>query len=335
MSAPYTNLRGGVLVGLEPSYATAATLVDTTAADVVRVKRVPDVVTDYAHDGERDMEESGSVGMVRPVQKSGRFGTVEVEWQGAGAGVAWTATKLPNGHRIYRIAGLAQAFNTNLHDYTPSAEGTYASGTVRVYKRGRQFDLTGVYASSIKCEAQSGQVPVWTAALSGIMPSLPIQAAVPTFGAYTGTDLESLLRQPPKFEAGAVALFGATPIRVKEFSFEMTRDLSPRALDNSTGNHGGFTPSRRTVTMSFLIEDVALATLDPRSLEAGATLGAVSVRVGSAANDRFTISTAAANLAVVRSVADEDDGPTAMTRLNLQLYPSTPNANDEVRIRWD
>lgn len=335
MSAPYTNLRGGVLVGLESTYGTAVSLADTTAADVVRVKRVPDVTVDYAHDGERDMEEAGSVGMVRPVAKSGRFGTVEVEWQAAGAATTYTATKLPNGHRLWRIGGFAQTFSSSLHDYVPSAEGSFASGTVRVYKRGRQFDLAGAYASSIRCEATSGAVPTWTAALSGIMASVPTQAAVPTFGAYAGTDLESLLVQPPKFEAGAVAIFGQTPIRVKEFSFELARDLAPRALDNTSGNHGGFTPARRTVTMSLLIEDLALATLNPRNLEAGATLGAVSVTVGGTANNRFTISTAGSNLAVVRSVADEDDGPTAMTRLNLQLYPSTPNANDEVRIRFD
>ena len=335
MSAPYTNLRGGVLVGLESTYGTAVTLTDSTAADVVRVSALPDVTTEYAHDGERDMQEAGSVGMVRPVNKSGRFGTATIAWQTAGAGVAYTATKLPNGHRLFRIGGLAQTFSTNLHDYTPSAEGAYASGTVRVYKRGMQYDLAGAYGSSLTCTAESGRVPTWSLALSGIMAAVPTQAAVPTFGAYTGTDLESLLVPPPKFEAGAVALFGATPIRVKSFTFTMERGLSPRALDNTSGNHGGFTPDRRTVTMVVEIEQLALAALNPRTLEAGATLGAFTLSVGSTANNRFAISTAGSNLAVVRSVTDSDDGPTAMTQITLQFYPSTPNANDEVRVRFD
>jgi hypothetical protein len=335
MSAPYTNLRGGVLVGLEGTYASAAALADTTAVDVVRVKSLPDVVVDYAHDGERDMQEAGSVGMVRPVAKSGRFGTTTIEWQTAGAGTTYTAAKLPNGHRLFRIGGLTQTFGASLHDYTPSAEGSFASGTVRVYKRGMQYDLTGAYGSSLTCTADSGTVPIWSLALSGIMTSAPTQAAVPTFGAYTGTDLESLLVQSPKFEAGAVALFGATPIRVKSFNFAVERGVQARALDNSTGNHGGFTPDRRSVTMTLEIEQLILSTLNPRSLDAGATLGTFALTVGGTANNRFTISTAGSSLAVVRSVTDSDDGPTAMTQLTLQFYPSTPNANDEVRIRFD
>lgn len=335
MSAPYTTLRGGVLVGLESSYGTAASLVDTTAVDVVRVKSIPTVSVDYGDRGDREASALGTVGAVRPVPRSGRFGTLSVEWQGAGAGVTYTATKLPNGHRLKRICGLAQTFSTNLHDYAPSAEGAFASGTVRVYARGMQYNLTGVYGTSLSCSAESGKVPTWTAELSGIMAAAPTQAAVPTFGAYTGTDLESLLVQPPKFEAGAVAIFGATPIRVKEFTFTLDHPITPRALDNTTGAHGGWTRGTRTVTLEFLIEQMALATLDPRTLEAGATLGAVSVTVGGTANNRYTFSANGANQAVVQEVADEDDGPTAMTRIKVQCYPSTPNANDEVRIRFD
>lgn len=336
MSAPYTNLRYGCQIGIESSYLAAYTFGDTTAADAIVLRKNPTIEYLNEYDGSRDAMAPGTVGMFPRVAPSGQYAQVDLEFEFGGPGVTYTATKFPNGHRLFRGAGLTSTFNTNLHDYTPTPEGSLASLAIRIHSRGMQYDITGAYVTSLKCAMESGRVPVWTASVIGIMTSPPTQVALPTLGAYTGTDLESLrvaANTPPKFEAGSVSLLGATPIRVKTIDFEFARAASPRARDNSTGAHGGFTPDRRIITADVTIEQLALGTFNPRALDNAATLGTFTATVGSVANNRFLIDTNALNTAQIVEVEDADDGPTAMTRVKLQFFPTTPTGNDEIRIR--
>lgn len=333
MSAPYNNIRYGCQVGIESNYLAAYTFGDTTAADVVLLKSNPIVNRQAEFDGNREADAPGTAGETARVAPGGFFAETTLAWQFAGPAVTYTATKFPNGHRLWRGAGLTSTFATNLHDYTPTAEGSRASLAVRLHSRGMLYDFTGAYVRELRMSVESGRVPMWEADVIGVMTNPPTQVALPTLGNYSATDQEALLVRPPKFEAGTVSLFGATPIRAQSLDFQITNVVEPRARDNSTGNHGGFSIGRRTVTASVVIEQTALATFNPRSVMDAGTLGVFTATVGATANNRFSIDTNSANTCQIVGVEDLDEGPSAMTKVDLQFFPTTPVANDGIRIR--
>jgi len=335
MSAPYNNIRHGVQVGIESSYLTTYTFGNTTAVDAVLCKTAPDVAVNYEYDGAREAMAPGHISATPRVGPSGRFGEVTLEWELAGPNVGVTATKFFNGHRILRLCGLNAGFASSTHSFTPTPDGSPASGAINIHRRGMLYAMTGCYGSSLTMSAPAGRVPTWSADIKGVLATNPTQVALPTLGVYTGTDLESLRVasvNPPKIAAGAVSVHGVTHTRVSSVEVSFTRDIQSRALDNATGAHGGFTPGRRSVSATLVIEQQAIGTVNWRQTRDQGTLSTFTCTVGDSTGNRYTISTGGANTCQIVSVEDTDDGPTAMVTVGLEFFPTTPNADDEIII---
>ncbi len=331
MSSPFNSIRHGCQVGIEAAYLAPYTFGDTTAADAVRLKEKPSITRQPEFDGDRSAINPGTAGGIARVAPGGFFAEATLMWEPSGPGVAYTASKFMNGHRIVRGAGLSNAFSVNRHDYTPTPDGSRVSLALRAHLHGLRYDLTGSYVRELRISAESGRPLAFEADLIGVC-GIPTQVPIPTLGAYTGTDLESLRTMPPKFEAGQTTLNGVSIPRVRSFSATLTNDVEARGRDQSTGLHGGFSIGRRTVLGEIFIEQLPLATFNPRALADAGTLFPISVIFGAGTGNELVYDTNSLATCQIVDVDDDSDNASAMTRLELQFSPTTPNADDELRL---
>lgn len=330
MSASKSLVRFGALVGLEASYLAGGALSNTT--DGVHLVERPDVEIGYKFDGARSGKAPGTAGMIRHVAPSGRFGKATLVAEPAGPGLAYTNTfsQAPNVHRLLRLAGLDATFSggvgTEQIAYTPTADGptAYASGVVRLFARGQQYDLAGVYGEGFTLEGELGGIPRLTVPISGVMANLPTDLATPTI------TYPSVL--PPKATQVALSINGVQPARVRQYALEFSRNIAERLFDASSGGHGGFTPGiTREAKLTVTIEAIALATLNPFTLRDAMSAVPVTFAIGGTQYNRFTVT---ASTAQVVNVSEGEEGPVATWDLELALKCSTPTANDEFAIAW-
>lgn len=326
MSAPKTLARYGVLAKLESTYGTFAA--PSASTDGVVCVEKPSVATEYAHDGARAHP------TLKRAAKSGRFHTLTVPHEAAGPGTAYSASNLPSPHALMRMSGFDAAVTTTSGsekvEYTPTAappNATYGSCSLEVYIRGQKYQLKGGYAE-LGIEIESGGIPKWSFEVNGVSQALPADAAVPAI-TYAGAQNAD----PAKAEALTLLIGSFSPARVKSASYKMTRGIAPRALDNTSGRHGGFTPGGApTHTLTVVIESEALASFNPYQLAELATGQTLSLVVGATQYKRWKIS--AAN-AVLTNTPEQDEDNTAMWSLEFQLAASAFMANDEVKITFD
>lgn len=338
MSAPKIASRWGVLAKLESSYLAATTL--AAATDGVLVVERPEVERGYVHDGRR-AGRPGASGAFRNVGKSGRSGSTSLAMEAAGPGTAYGASNLPNVHTLMRAAGYDAAVVTTSGaekvTYSPSADGSWASAALELYARGVKNALSGVYADELTISGDAGGIPRWVFGCMGVMAALPTDASVPSI-TWAGAQAAD----PAKAEALTVLIGNFSPARVRSFEYRWRRNVAARAMDNTAGTHGGFTPgAEREAQLEVVVEAATLATgspyntastLNPGELAERASALAVSLVVGSAQYKRFKIAAATAQLA---EDPDEIEGNSAMWRLVFDLKPSAYGANDEVSVTFD
>jgi hypothetical protein len=228
-----------------------------------------------------------------------------------------------------KIAGLDPTFSGGVGSeqisYQPTADGAgYASGVLRAYARGQQYDLTGAYADGFTLEFELGGVPKITFPLQGISSALPSDVSVPSITYPTVL--------PPKASALALSLGGYSPARVRSGSLTFKRNISPRLFDVSAQAHGGFSPGvDREATLEVVIEAAALSSFNPYTYADAQTALSLAATIGGTQYNKFTLNAANAQLLT----ADEaEEGPVATWALSFALKASTVIASDEFTLVW-
>lgn len=325
MSATKTNRRWGVLMNTEASYGAGGVLAG--ASHGFRVHEDPEPSVEYDFDGRRAGKAPATAGMNPNVPPSSRFSRVSLAHEVHGAGAAYAAAVKPSLHTALLMAGLSATLVDGVsYSYAPTADDeTYSSAALEIYRRGQKYALNGAYGDGFTLAAEAGRPSMLTLPLVGRMPELPTDAALP---AITYPNV-----LPPKALAMAVSIGGVAQARVRSFSLEFTRTVSPRLFDASTGVHGGFTPNAdREARLTLVCEALALATLNPFNLRDLMTQVAFTLTVGSANFNKYTLSGAAGQ---IEAVSEGAEGPVATWELEVALKASGPAANDEFALLFD
>ena len=329
MAAPKLLNTWGLTGKLETTYGTLDAPADTDGQLVVEV---PEITETPIHDGARVGRGAGSGGNIRRVAQSGFENAFEAIMEAHGGGVAYSASVLPSVHLMLLIAGFAGTLDatpgTEFYSYAPeSGPSGFDSASFHNFVRGQQAVTRGAYVAEMSIEADGPVVPTWTFGVRGIRNAAPTDVALPAITGYpAGTNL------PPKALDISLSVNAVTTLVCRGFTFNLNRELSPRANDNVAGGHAGFSPGRRAPTLELLVEDIAKSTFDPIVLRDAGTTIAVSFGCGATKYFKWSIS---APQAQIITAEPTDDGPTAMWTLGLELQTSGPAAEDDLTILFD
>ena len=274
---------------------------------------------------------------MKNVKKSGRFGTLTLVHEAAGAGAAYSASQKPSLHTLLKIAGfdatLVTTEGAETYTYTPGSvtptEPIGPGGVGEFYARQQKAKLSGILAD-LNISSDGPDIPVWEFPLSG-MAELPTEASVP--------EITYPVILPPKAESITLTLGSFATAICRRFSLSLGRELSARADQNSTG-HKGFRAGRINPVLEVEIEANSFVTtpfhsadgIDPYNLAELATAVALSLVVGSVKYNKWKISAPAAQL---EPVDEGEDGPSALWTLRWSLKPSTPGLKDNLSILFD
>jgi hypothetical protein len=326
MSAPKLLNTWGVLGSTEASYAAGATL--TGASHGLLVYERPKVELDFAHDGSRNGNHP--IGRVGRVAKSGRTGKVAFTAEAMGPLLAYNGTtNIPSIHTFLRTCGHQVATVTTggaeKMTYTPVDTGLPAnmvSGAFEVYDMGQQWVLSGMYGS-LGFSFEGPSVPAFNFEYQGLC-AAPADVAIPSI------TYPNVAQNPAKAESLVLTMNAWAGAVVRSVNFSQGLTYSPRMNDNSTG-HAGFSPGRPAPKLEVVVEAVALSTFNPYALEAAGTPIAVSFQVGSVQFNRWKLNVSQANI----MVQEEEDGPTALWHLTLDLLSSSPTLVDYYSLVFD
>jgi hypothetical protein len=337
MAAPKQNTWRALLAKAEASYLGGGSV---AAADdgILLAGPITPTLT-YLHDGSR-RQPPGMAGNMRRVAPSGAELAFPIVHEMKGAGSAYSASVTPSGHRLILASGFDGAVTTTggseKWDYTPTPfSGTPTSLVCELYEREEKWPVTGVYLNLESIEWADQGVPLWTFQARGV-PGTIADSAIPsvTYPFLTG--------EPPKAVNIGLTIGDFTTAAVSRSGrFAMNRTLSPRANQNASAGHKGFTPGRRNPTLEVVIEATAFvnspyhtsAGLNPYLLYEAATEVAFSVTFGSVQYNRIKLITA--DLQMTAPPTPEEDGDTALWRCMFQMNPSSVNNSDDVTIRAD
>lgn len=324
MSAPKLRTQFGFMAKVESTYGTAVALAGAT--DGILPIEPPDVTLEYVHDGSRQGRSVG-VGTIKRVAKSGRSAKLTATVEAHGFGAAYSASNLPNVDRLLKAAGYGATVTvgagTETVTYQPVASA-FASLTAEAFVNAMKYALVGVYAD-LSASGQAGDIPKFEFPLSGIMPAVESDAAVPAITYPTPT--------PPKGESMLVTIGTYLPAIVKEWSFTLGRELNPRAYDNTNARHGGFSPGRINPMMELVVEMTALQStpfhnvsgLHARELAERGTQIACSLIIGSLQYNKYKLTGPQAQIVDVEEV---EDGPTSQWRLKIEMPPAVSGGVD-------
>ena len=314
--------------GGSPSAATDGVLIDENL-------KIP---ASYANDGSRPAP-PGILGHQRRVVPSARVVSFPIKVSAKGSGAAYSSTVAPSGINVLlQAAGFDAAVaigaGTESYTYTPTPfANTPTSSVLNAYGRNQMYAITGAYTDLV-LEAQGPVVPTWVFTAHGVMAGAITDVALPAI-TYPALTLD-----PPKATNITFTLGSLTAAVVRKFTLKMGRHLAPR-LNQNAGGHAGFAPGRRAPQLDVTFEATSLtgtpfttsSLIDPYQLfEAGTTL-ACSLNVGTVQYNRWSLT--AGNAQIMAAPLDEDDGPTAMISLSLQLNPTAINNNDDVTFLFN
>lgn len=341
MSAPKTTLRGGLAAKIETTYNTYSA--PAVGTDAIALTDPPEVEIGHMHDGSRNGQGHIQHGQNRRTSKTGPFATVRAgaELQLPGAAYDAAFTTIASLHTPLRLCGLQGVFSggvgTEKHTYSPSSSASaVVGGSLLVHTRGQKYELAGTLGQ-FSISGDVGHVPKWDFELMGRLLAIPPDEE-PSGYLYNGAQN----KMPVVASALALTLGAWTPLRVKSFELAFNRNLTPRAFNNTTGEHGGFVPGKREFTLSVVVEagpsgtgvypHSTAALFHPRGLENSQETLALALAIGSTQYSRWKLNAGWAQLTDVR---DESEGNAAMWGLDFALTPQSYGNEDELTLVLD
>lgn len=316
----------GTLFKLEGSYGAGGSL--STATDGVQADELPKFSPGYVNKGDRPRP-PGMLGYQRKLPPSGKFIEFPFKHAPKGTGTAFTASNFWTFHAMLRACGYDAVVDvtggSEKWTYTPTPGPTgYASGVASLYGRGELWPATGILGD-FTWGFKGPEAPVFDFAFKGLLGAYT-DVGVPTI-TYPNATLSA-----PKAISVPFTLFGVSQATLREATIKLGRTFQPRA-DVVSGGHLGFAPISRTPTLEVLVETPLIATQDFFQAWEQATNSAWLLTVGATQYLRMKWSGAAAQ--IMQEPKLEDDGAIALTRLTLQLNPSSPTANDDLQLVTD
>lgn len=326
----------GLLGKKEVSYNGGGAL--STATDGILLDELPKLVAGYANDGGRPAPPA-IVGLQRRVPPVGRFVTLSPKVSAKGAGAAYSASVVPGPiHVLLQCAGFDAAVTltggSEKWVYTPTAEtAAKSSGVFGAYARQQLYALTGALCD-LNITADGPVVPTWEFPMSALMSAAITDVSLPAI------TYPALTIDPPKATNITLILGNLTAAVVRKWSLKLGRTIAPR-LDQNAGGHAGFGPGRQTPQLDITFEATTLTNtpfttaslIDPYQLFEAGTNFALSWQTGNTQYNRIKYAAGAAQ--IMSAPVEDEDGPTALWTLSLQLNPSTLNANDWLTITAD
>ena len=313
-----------VLASSETSYATGSALTGSTHA--IQLAQEPPVFNvQYSYDGNRNAAQF-SGGQLKRQGPSGRTaqGTVLLEAKGLGASYTLSATP-PNVDPFLKAAGFSASFAGGTWTYRPIAVNTQPqSMQLMVYDRNEMLPISGALCN-LKINGNGPGVTMMEFDVQGLAYDVVDNNTPParTFIAHTVV--------PPKNENITLTLGSYAAARVRSYTYEHAAEISPRINLNATLAHAGFAMGRRAPSFTCVIEADALSNFDAYGLHRDGTDLAVSLTLGTVANNRVTLSFPQAQITACERSAD---GPVALWNLTITPYVSQPDLNDDVIISY-
>lgn len=317
MSDYKTIIGFGALVKSEASYNAGATL--STSTDGVQANEPPVMTIEYSYDGSRPTP-PGTAGAQAYVAPTGETcnGTIAIELKGAGSAYSASVTP-PNAHALLLSAGFSGSLSGSAWQYVPTPVGTDSTSVaMKIYSREESFEVSGSY-SNLEVASADGGPAVATFSFMGL-PSIPTDEALPAI------TYSSVL--PPKASDLGFVWGAISDLKIRSFSLNLNREMSPRQNLNAASGSAGFAVGRRAPTMTITIEEPEFATFNPHNDMKDKTVRDWSFTVGSVANNKYTIS----GKGQIVGVSKTEDGPVATMDLEVALVTSTAVANDDIKI---
>lgn len=316
MSSAKSVLAYGIEALTEASYGAGGTFAPAT--DGFPLAEPTPLSIGYAYDGRRHPANASAGQLTRnpPVGRSGEI-TVRAEPRGLNSAYNGT-TGIWELHQMMRMSGHSATFSA-----TPTPQWTYAprssayeSGAIRLFARGQQYDMTGVYAD-FGFVIDGPSTPIFEFASVGKV-GIPVDAALAAI-TYLG-------HKAPVAKALTVSIGGVATQKVRRIEFRKNAAPFPRLDINASDGHAGFGLGRRDPVLTVTIEANALATWDPYTVRENATDTNVNFTVGSTQYNRWKFTAAQAQLVNVTEDADE---AAALWTLEFSLGCTVETANDD------
>jgi hypothetical protein len=331
----------GLLAKEESTYGTPVSL--TTTADGVQLqykdhKVAAPITIDYAFDGNIGPSVS-NLGQTAHVPQAGRSAKGDLPFRTRPAGVAYSSSIVPAGHRLIKGSGFDATVTTGVGTekwtYTPSAPGVVGTSlTLGLYTRGELWSVAGA-VGSLKFDAPDPAPPIWTWGMMGILPNLPTDASAPSI-TYPLQTIQPLLASSIVLTLGNLSANAV----VMSSSFDMQSTYTPRVAQSGGAAHLGFVMEDRKPIMKVVLEATALTTtpftsasaFDPYNLRESGTTIAASLVFGSVQYFRQKINFPQCQ---VIDAVPQNNGSIATVELTLAAFNSTASSADDVNIVFD
>lgn len=255
-----------------------------------------------------------------PTVPVGLHMTISFEVEVKGSGVAGTP---PAYGPLLRACKWAQVIVASTSvAYTPHS-GTQESCTIYWYLDGQLYKLVGARGTfSYKLNAQG--IVVLAFEMTGLW-AAPSTTAIPT------VTLGTQLSQFPQVATSAntpTFTYGATPLILRNFTFDAGNEVKPRFLVGSES----IMITNAEEMIKFTIETPPLATFNPIALAAAANTAAMVLVHGTGAGKICTLNMPAVQIARPEGF-DDQDGIVEMS-LSAMPLPVTNAGNDQASLAF-
>lgn len=275
-----------------------------------------------------------ALGNVAGVAPSGFMIKGDLPFRSRPAGVAYSASVVPSGHRMFKAGGLvavgAFGAGTETWTYTPSPAGlTYTTLSNELYTAQEKWAVAGLIGS-LKFDAPDTKPAIWQLAGAQGIPTLPVDAAMPAITYPVVTIL------PPLSSSIALTIGSLTSANVVVYShsFDYQRQLTPRVAQSGSGGYLGSVPGDFNPILVVEIERTAAVTgapytsstaIDPIRLKNSGQVVALTLVKGTAQYFKETINFPQCQVIDVKA-SNKDAIPT--WKITFRAHNSTPSAND-------
>lgn len=269
----------------------------TFALNAVRVVGVPELVPDFLEKGDRADAQHGGMGRVGRAAPSGRWASIDLVMEVAGAGAAYAANVLPPIDPFLMAAGLIRTVTTTLNsekvEYSTLDDWAGQTLTLYLHSANRLYRLVGCIAKP-KLVLTVNQRALWQVTVVGRM------ATDPAANTLSGLTLPNVAIPTWKGELsiGAWAHTTAAPNKLLASKLELDFGTTEEAsVGGGSDGLDAFVVTDRALRASAEVEQVALTTFDPFAIAkqgqsgSGQTATAISAQISSSKYNRCSVLT--------------------------------------------
>lgn len=315
----------GLLVQQEATFSASVSFDTGSDGDGINVVELPEFTINYQHAGERPSPQ-GTEGKIKRAAPTGRTveGTIRSELAGSEAVYgADTASNLPPLNALIEASGLSGSINGSSVVYVRNPIDQAFSVAARLYARDTVRDVAGGYCSFNWGFEEPGAPIIAEFNLMGIV-SQPVSSL--TFPTIIYPD-----QDPPRAVDVALTLNGSSSLVVRSANMVDGRDIATARIDaNSSQGSRGFAVGKFDYQLTVVVE-ASTSVFDAYQLRDDATEFAASITFGSVAGNIIAWSWPQCTIIEVN---EQDDGPTAMLELVIDMHNSNPGLRDDITITF-